>query len=199
MKKYLNFKILIILSILIIFNCKYDRIYHNKFSRYKIKYPENWIAINSKHNIDEENKFIERLQNENSPIKSYQNVDVAFYNPASSPPIFEMITVNSQEKRFKFSRLNELIPLLERQFLIYLSSTFYDVKTIHSEVQEFKKGNIIKFEYYFKYKNNDYITIYIIIPGKLFGTYYINGICKKKDIAKFNESFNQVLNSFHKY
>ena len=179
--------------------CRYDRVYHNRFLRYKIKYPEGWIAVNSGHNKQAENDFKERLNKENSPIKNYQNVDVAFYNPDSSPPIFEQITISSQQGRFNVSRINEMIPLLKNQFSAFLNSKFKNVKNILSEMEDFKDGKIFRFEYYFNYNKVEYFTVYIIIPGKLFGTYYINGICKKNNIAKFNENFNYVLNSFNKY
>ena len=194
-----NLKIAFILIIIILFGCKYNRVYHNKFSRYKIKYPIDWIAINSGHDKNKEEKFRTKLIEENSPIKDYSNVDVAFLNPKSSPPIYQQITVTSQEKRFNFTLLNNMIPLLKRQFSTILSTTFYNIRNNLAEIQNFKDGKIIKFEYSCEYKNTEYYINYIIIPGKLFGTYYINGICKKKDIAKFNENLNYVLNSFHKY
>ncbi len=92
-----------------------------------------------------------------------------------------------------------MIPQLKNRFSAFLNSKFKNVKNILSEMQNFKDGQIFRFEYYFNYNNAEYFTVYIIIPGKLFGTYYINGICKKADIAKFNENFNSILNSFHKY
>ena len=199
MNNKINFKIYLILLIIILSGCRYNRVYHNKFSRYKIKYPEGWIAINSGHNKTEEEKFKEKLIQENSPIKNFTNVDVAFLNPKSSSPIYEQITVTSQEKRMNFQLLNELIPILKRQFTKVLGITFYDIKNTVAEMQNFKDGKIINFEYLCKYKNTEYYINYIIIPGKLFGTYYVNGICKKEDIAKFNENLNYVLNSFHKY
>jgi hypothetical protein len=189
----LKIKILILFSILFILNCGNNRIYHNKFFRYKIKYPEAWIAVNSGHDIKAEDDFKQRLNKENSPIKSYQNVDVVFYNPNSSPPIFEQVAISSQQARFEYSKINEMLPFLKNQFSSFLTSKFKNVKNIQSQMEKFKDGNIFKFEYYFNYNNVEYFTVYIIIPGKLFGTYYINGLCKKVEIAEFNENFNYIL------
>lgn len=199
MNKNINYKILFILLIVILSGCKFNRVYHNKFSRYKIKYPPGWIAINSGHDKIKEENFKSKLIRENSPIKDYSNVDVAFLNPKSSPPIYQQITITSQEKRMNVTLLNEMIPLLNRQFTAILNTTFYNIRNTLAEMQDFKDGKIISFEYLCKYKNTEYFINYIILPGKLFGTYYINGICKKDDIAKFNENLNYVLNSFHKY
>jgi hypothetical protein len=199
MNKKSNFKIIFIILIIIFFSCKYNRVYHNKYSRYKIKYPAGWLAINSGHDKDKEEDFKKKLIEKNNPFKNYNNVDVAFLNPKSSPPIYEQITVTSQEKRFNVTLLDEMIPILRKQFLTILRTKFYDIKNNFADMQDFKDGKIIKFEYSCKYNNTEYYINYIIIPGKLFGTYYINGICKKENIAKFNENLYYVLNSFHKY
>lgn len=199
MELILKTNIMILLLILILSGCSNDKTYHNKYLRYKIKYPAGWIAVNSGHNKQEEESFKERLNKESSPIKNYQNVDVVFYNPNSSAPIFEQVAISSQQTSFEFTKIKEMMPLLENQLSFFLTGKFKNVKNILSEIENFKDGNIFRFEYYFNYNNEEYFTVYIIIPGKLFGTYYINGICKKHEIAKFNENFNYILNSFYKY
>ena len=189
---------ILFLIILIFLTCRYNRVYHNKTFRYRIKYPKAWIAINSRHDIKAEEKFKKRLKSE-SVISNYESVDAAFYNPDSSPPIFEQITITSEQRRFNLNNLNAAIPRLEELFILQLSRTFSNVRSISSEMLNFKRGKIIRFEFIFEYDAKEYLAIYVIIPGKLFATYFVNGICKLKNKNKFSAIFNDVLNSFNKY
>ena len=194
----IKIKLFILILLILSTGCRFDRVYHNRTFRYKIKYPDGWIAINSGHNKEAENAFKERLQKE-SPVKNYERVDAAFYNPDSEPPIFEQITITSQQALFNLNRLEELMPNLEDSFKIELSKNYSRVQLINSKVEDFKRGKILRFEFFFVFNSKEYFAVYIIIPGKLFATYYLNGISESKNRVSFLNTFNTVLNTFTKY
>lgn len=196
--KMIKIKLFMLILLILSVGCRFDRVYHNRTFRYKIKYPVGWIAVNSGHNKDAENAFKERLLKE-SPIKNYENVDAGFYNPDSDPPIFEQITISSQQVLLNLNRLEALIPNLEDSFKLELSRTYNRVQLVNSKLENFKTGKILRFEFFFVFDSKEYFAIYIIIPGKLFATYYLNGIAESKNRVGFLNTFNDVLNTFTKY
>lgn len=199
MKKILIKRLIIfILIIFFILSCRYDRVYHNRAYRYKIKYPEAWVAINSGHDIKAEAKFKERLMIE-SIVSNYESVDAAFYNPNSYPPIFESITIRAEQTRFNVKNLNEQIPYLTDIYTVQLAGKFYNVRNIRAEMLNFKKGKIFRFDFIYEYDEIEYLSSYFIIPGRLYATYFISATCQFKNEIEFSSILNKVLNSFHKY
>ncbi len=196
--KNIKIKPFAFILLILFFNCGFDRVYNNRFFRYKIKYPVGWIAVNSGHNKEAEKKFKERLIRE-SPLQNYEKANVAFYNPESQPPIFEQITVVSHQDRFDVKHLEALIPELENIFILQLSQTFSSVRLIQSDIENFKDGKILRFEFFFNYNGKEYFDTYVIIPGRLFSTSYLNGISESNNRITFLNTFNEVLNSFTKY
>ena len=190
--------IILIISFFIISCGEKKNLYHNRDFRYKIEYPDTWIALNSGHNPRVEEDFKIRLKKEGI-ISNYILVDVAFYNPDSSPPIFEFITIRSEQSRFTVKNLKEQMPYLTDLFSLELAKTFYNVRNIRAEMQNFKKGKLFRFDFIFEYDGIDYLASYFIIPGQLFATYFFNSICRVENENEFSISLNNVLKSFHKY
>jgi|GEM_PF-5719817 len=190
--------IFLLLLLLTLINCRYDRVYHNRHYRYKIKYPEGWIALNSGHDKIKEEEFKTKIDNE-SIIASYKNVDVAFYNPESKPPIFEQITINAEGHRIDFDDLEGSMEALKHIYTVQLIQKFGNAKLIKSDIRDFKRGKSFVFEFIFQYKNIKYFATYMIIPGKLFATYYFSTICRLDNKDTFQQIADKVINSFQKY
>lgn len=199
MQKYNIIFIFIFLFFLL--TCRYDRIYNNKGYRYNIKYPVGWIALYSGHDKEAEKKFLIRLDEESS-ITNYssKDVDVAFYNPNSSGPIFQHIAVKSTQQRYNINNLQTYLPQLEQLFANELMMKYSNVKKLKSDIQGFKRrSKILVFEFSFDYEGNRYFATYRIVPGKLFATHFFSSICLNKDKENFIPVLNKVLNSFDKY
>lgn len=188
----------LLIASLFIISCRYDRVYHNRTFRYKVKYPNGWVAVNSGHNRSAEEKFKERLKQESALI-SYSSVDVAFYDPSSESPVFDMISFRADQTRFEVEDLKSYLPTLIDLFTYQLSIKFSNVTNLSSDMYSFKNGKIFRFDFSFTYKNRDYLSYYYIIPGRLFATYFVNGICKMEKKDSFFPILQEVLNSFKKY
>jgi hypothetical protein len=189
----------VLMLFLFLSNCSFDTTYTNRYSRYRIKYPKDWIALvpNSRYS-DKQMEFIKRLENE-SYIKNYNTADIAFFNPQSEPPIFDEITVTSIQKRIDYNRIEEYQKSLEKTFFEQLKFIFYDVKIVESKISDFKRGKIFIFEYSLTYAGKKYFVIYKILTGKIVGTYFFYGISKSDNWDYFMRTFNSVLNSFSKF
>jgi len=191
-------KIILLAAMLFLFVSCRPGYYSSKFYRYRIKYPSGWLLIDSKKGSRKVENFKESIKS-SSPIVNYESVDVAFYNPTSEPPIYKQITISSQQKRINIANVQALMPQLEEILTLELNKIFQNVELFQSKFEDFKKGKIARFEFLFEYNNEKYLSIYIIIPGKLFATNYINGICKFSEVESFNRKFSETLNSFDKY
>jgi hypothetical protein len=189
---------LVLLLIFLLINCRWNRVYNNRKFRYKVQYPSGWIAINSGHNRKQEELFKKKII-EQGILMNYNYMDVVFCNPQSKPPIYEMISVKGEQSRYSFNNIKSELNMLEDLYVNQLLKEFDNVTDVHTTIENFKRGKFFKFDFTIVYKNEIYKAYYIIIPGKLFATYYVNGFCRIENANDFQEYLKDVLNSFKKY
>lgn len=192
MKKY----IISLMTFLLIISCKFNHTYNNRQFRYKVKYPSNWIAVNSNHNKKAETYLKESVL-PSCLFQSYKDVDVCFYEPGGKPPILNEISINSTPQVLDTTKIN--IDDMESILYLQLVNVFDSVKSDLAIIKPYKEGQIIQFKFYVTYTHNNYIVDFYIIPGMLYATYYIKAICKESDHSRLESVYLQVLKSFTKY
>jgi hypothetical protein len=187
-----------VLVLILAFSCRFDRVYVNKKYRYKITYPKDWIALNSGHDRKAEEEFRHKLASESS-IVNYNTADAAFFNPKSSGPIFEQIILKSEKNTLGTSNINENLTALKTLFYSELIKKFKNVEIKKGDVLNFKKGDLFWFEFSFQYINAGYTAYFLIIIDKTAPYYYMNGICRTENSARFINDLNDTLNTLSRY
>lgn len=187
----------LIIILFIISSCK-ENIYKNKKYRYKVEFPVNWIALNSNINRKEEEKFKNKIENENS-LTIYKNVDVSFYNPNSEPPVYDIISISTIPKVINIDNIlinkNEVDATLEYQ----LRQFFSNVNMISSEFKKFNSGKSYIVDFILEYKTIKCYASTVILTTNLFYSNMITSISKEENRFNVLQIRDQIINSFKRY
>lgn len=199
MKKLYKIGGLLLLVIFVLTGC-FNRpgVYHNKAYRYKINYPDGWIMLSSKIKNEKYKEFEQEVIAEEW-ITDFDAEDACFYNPKSSAPIFESIKIHSKESKLSIKNLRSNISQIGQMLTMQMVKKYEDVRNYYAEVIKFRQGEAIRFDFSFTYKGQEYNGIFLVIPGRIYATYFISGICKMEDKYRFSKTFDEVVNSFSKY
>lgn len=184
--------------IIVIFSCFNQRVFNNSFYRYKIRYPENWIVVKPGELSRKSGDFKYPLDKYNL-FPDYNKMDITFYNPKSLPPLLETIAVKSEQSRYSFNELNEKMSFISDLILTEVKNKFNDATLLNYYKKELSAGFSFWYIYEFANQGKKYYFYYIILPGKLFATHYIMGICETNRLETFYDILNTTVLSFRKY
>jgi hypothetical protein len=187
---------MLLVTLSLLTTCRFNRVYHSRKHRYRIQYPEGWVAVNSNHDRDAEERM-KNLITSSGGAETWKNVDVAFYNPESTGPVFQEISIKSVPFRMNINNVD--LETVETMMTMELFQFFESVTPVLSDIRDFKRGKIIIFEFLCKSAGNSYSVSFTVMPGKLFGSYFIKSISEQSIESEMVQIRKKVLDSFKKY
>lgn len=182
------------LVIFLFFSCK-ENIYKNSKYGYKLEFPENWIPMNSNINKKGQIEFKDRIDREKG-LAIYQNVDVAFYNPNSNGPVYDIISVSTIPKVINIDNVLKNKKEIDYTLEYQLRSTFTDVVIANYDFLQYKKGKGYRVDFFCKYKNIGCYASIIILTKNLFYSNMITTISREERRVGVLELRDKLINSF---
>ncbi len=184
----------IILTFLTFLSCK-ENIYKNKKYGYSVEFPLGWLAINSNIQKEKQKEFIEKIENENA-LAIYKNVDVAFYNPASQPPVYDIISISTIRKVINIDNIPQNKTQIDATLEYQLRQFFSNVVIISSDFKKFKSGKAYILDFMLEYKGVKCYSSTVILTTNLFYSNMITAISKEENKVNLIQTRDQIIDSF---
>ncbi len=193
-------KIVLTAIILMLFtSCLNKSVYKNNDFRYKVNIPNGWIFLSNTARSDNSAEFEETLKNFQSTNIRVQNVDVAIFNPASEPPVFEVISIKTILTRVDINNLSQNLDTLQMLIKAQFAQIYPDITINEVEYTPFGTGNYLRINMSFNYENNPYNCNYIVLPGNLMGTHFITFITKDGSSSSSDHIIDSFMKSFRRF
>ncbi|HOJ62942.1 MAG TPA: hypothetical protein PLE45_00845 [Spirochaetota bacterium] len=181
--------------ILISFLCCKQNVYKNSKYGYKVEFPENWIAINSNIDRSKQEEFKKKIESENGLV-IYKNVDVAFYNPLSSPPVYDIISISTIRKVINIDNVLKNKKEIDYTLEYQLREFFSDVTMVYSDFPKYRNGKAYRVDFVFKYKNINCYASTVIFTNSLFYSNMITAISRAENQFELIQLRDRIINSF---
>ncbi len=193
------FSLVLLSSLILLCSCLDEATFNNKQYRYKVKTPDGWVWLsNTGRSKGSDNFYAKLIENIDSNI-DFKSVDVAFYNPDSPPPVYEMITVKSIMSRIDLNNLSEEMEGLKTVISSQLSVLYDQVIVERSRFEPFKQGKLLKLDFSFSYEGQRYGCAYSILPGSMIGTHFISYVYPHRNNDNSSIILDKFIGSFKRY
>lgn len=186
---------IIFLSFILFVSCN-KGYYVDSGNRYKIKYPQGYLALNS--NIDREGQeaFLSKVSNQIT-VLDYEGMDVVFCDPLDERPDYNAIKINTIKG---YVNLNKVREQEFQNSLIEELSRRYDRVRILSVDDSFVTGNYqtIRIDFEMQLDNTYLNASFIMIAGSIFGTQVLTVFYKPVEKSKMDRIIKEMLLSYRK-